>query len=180
LKSGSGIGIPSPPAIWNKKSGDIFIPHIRDAERLQGFPSHWSLLPGAPLSDQRARWRLLGNAVSVPISEWLARRILKTRNTVPQGDLVEASDLLPKAAYGYGRTWIAVDAVERPSRHLTPGILDFLKEDGLPLSAGATRGFRERLEDSSLRKNGQFLEALKRHEKRMERASRASRPGPRL
>src|SRR4051812_26386367 len=37
LKGGSALGIPSPPAIWDPTDGSITVPHISDAERLQGF-----------------------------------------------------------------------------------------------------------------------------------------------
>ena len=44
----------------------------REAERLQGFPTDWTLIEGA--SDS-ARYRALGNAVAVPVVEWILRRI---------------------------------------------------------------------------------------------------------
>ena len=66
LKSGSGIGLATPPAVWNRGHGgvrpDFFTPDVRDAEALQGFPRGWT----AAVRSQGARWRLVGNAVSVP------------------------------------------------------------------------------------------------------------------
>lgn len=41
--------------------------------RLQGFPDDW--LEGLGLSDS-AMYRMLGNAVAVPVAEWLGRRIV--------------------------------------------------------------------------------------------------------
>src|SRR4030095_11208128 len=41
LKSGSTVGIASPPAIW-LPDGSIVQPDIRDAERLQGFEADWT------------------------------------------------------------------------------------------------------------------------------------------
>ncbi len=41
-----------------------------ECERLQGFPDGWT----AGLSDS-ARYRLLGNAVAVPVAEWLGKRL---------------------------------------------------------------------------------------------------------
>ena len=38
LKGGSSFSIPSPPAIWQRRSASFFAPSITDAERLQGFP----------------------------------------------------------------------------------------------------------------------------------------------
>src|SRR3546814_16733929 len=43
LKGGSGLHIPSPPAVWNVESGAIRTPGIEDAERLQGFPAGWTM-----------------------------------------------------------------------------------------------------------------------------------------
>ncbi len=41
-------------------------------ERLQGFPDGWT----AGQSDGK-RYRQLGNAVAVPVAEWLGRRIVE-------------------------------------------------------------------------------------------------------
>lgn len=43
-----------------------------ECERLQGFSDNWT----AGFSDS-ARYRMLGNAVSVPVAEWIARRIMQ-------------------------------------------------------------------------------------------------------
>jgi DNA (cytosine-5)-methyltransferase 1 len=169
LKGGSGVGIPSAPAIWNRGSGAIFVPHITDAERLQGFASNWTRLRGEDENRmKRFRWRLLGNAVSVPMAEWIARRILTARYSAPDGDRLHRTEAFPSGAFGYGSMRVAVDAAERPSRHRTTPIIEFLREPGTPLSARATRGFRTRLEASPLRKNVDFVTALRRHEKSME------------
>jgi len=49
----------------------------RECERLQGFPDDFTACDGSgrPLSDS-ARYRLLGNAVTVPVATWLGRRIM--------------------------------------------------------------------------------------------------------
>ena len=80
LKPGSGVGVPSPPAIV-MPDGLIGKPSIRDAERLQGFPSGWTTAARAVVAD-RHRWRLVGNSVSVPVSKWIGRRLST------QGDLL--------------------------------------------------------------------------------------------
>ena len=58
LKGGSTIGIPSPPAMWRPGTGRITTPHLRDAERLQGFPVDWTA-PADVVSGRRRtdRWR---------------------------------------------------------------------------------------------------------------------------
>ncbi len=72
LKGGSTIGIPSPPAMWDPRDGSMTTPEIRDAERLQGFEADWTL-PALDVDGVRRghRWKLVGNAVSVPVARWV-------------------------------------------------------------------------------------------------------------
>ena len=44
----------------------------RECERLQGFPDDWTLIHKA---SDAARYRALGNAVAVPVVEWIAKRL---------------------------------------------------------------------------------------------------------
>lgn len=48
-----------------------------ECERLQGFPDDWTRFAddGSELSDS-ARYRMLGNAVCVPVAEWVGRKIV--------------------------------------------------------------------------------------------------------
>jgi DNA (cytosine-5)-methyltransferase 1 len=48
----------------------------RECERLQGFPDDWTLYDatGKEISDS-ARYRMLGNAVAVPVAEWIGQRL---------------------------------------------------------------------------------------------------------
>ena len=43
-----------------------------ECERLQGFPDHWTDIEG---NADTQRYRQLGNAVAVPVVEWIMRRI---------------------------------------------------------------------------------------------------------
>jgi len=49
-----------------------------ECERIQGFPDDWTL-PSKPPADldkvDSLRYKALGNAVTVPVAEWLAKRI---------------------------------------------------------------------------------------------------------
>ncbi len=63
-----------------------------ECERLQGFPDDWTL-PDTELDDvekiDTLRYTAIGNAVTVPVAEWLAKRI--------KGYLVKSRDsVLPK------------------------------------------------------------------------------------
>jgi DNA (cytosine-5)-methyltransferase 1 len=52
----------------------------RECERLQGFPDDWT----ACLADG-ARYRTLGNAVCVPVAEWIGRRIVEANQSSSLG-----------------------------------------------------------------------------------------------
>lgn len=55
----------------------------RECERLQGFPDdHTATSNGRPQSDG-PRYRQMGNAVAVPVAEWVARRIVESDDTAP-------------------------------------------------------------------------------------------------
>jgi DNA (cytosine-5)-methyltransferase 1 len=43
-----------------------------ECERLQGFPDGWTDIPG---NSDTQRYRQLGNAVAVPVAEWILRRL---------------------------------------------------------------------------------------------------------
>lgn len=45
-----------------------------ECERIQGLPEGWTDVPGAPVPDS-ARYRAVGNAIAVPVLEWLGRRL---------------------------------------------------------------------------------------------------------
>ncbi len=50
----------------------------RECERLQGFPDDWTRwdADGKEISDS-ARYRMLGNAVTVPVANWIGNQIVK-------------------------------------------------------------------------------------------------------
>jgi DNA (cytosine-5)-methyltransferase 1 len=56
----------------------------REWERLQGFPDEWTATDadGRPLADT-VRYRMLGNAVAVPVVEWIGRRLLAADTRSP-------------------------------------------------------------------------------------------------
>lgn len=170
LKGGSTIGIPGPPAIWNLIDGTINTPDIRDAERLQGFPAGWTQAKGSSALLRRSRWRLVGNAVSVPMAQWLARGILSPArdSSNPRSPGIPVFPW-PKAARGWNSRKYLFDAPRLVESH--EPILSFLKYDLKPLSYAATSGFRQRYEDSILRKDPQFIQVLRKHERAMHDAT---------
>lgn len=75
-----------------------------ECERLQGFPENWTL-PDTPTADAEKmdslRYQAAGNAVTVPVAEWLAARIaeylLTSQRSVPQETEDAVADLRAEA-----------------------------------------------------------------------------------
>jgi DNA (cytosine-5)-methyltransferase 1 len=176
LKGGSTIGIPSPPAIRLPRGEGVVIPDIRDAERLQGFEPDWTL-PAVEIGlRQGARWKLVGNAVSVPMAEWVGTRLSSPATVeMPTGDHV--AGVWPSAAWGREGDAFGVErsqwALDDTSR---PRLVDFLTHEPAPLSERATRGFLSRASRSSLRFAPGFLEDVALHLDRMSRRSQLVLP----
>lgn len=166
LKVGSSVGIPAPPAILTR-DGIVVKPDIRDAERLQGFAADWTK-PAEETVRASRRWTLVGNAVAVPVAEWVGSRLREPLDYDRARDRPFPSvGLLPKSARFDGTRRhaidISTDPVGTPPRHLH----EFLLHPGAPLSARATGGFLSRTKKSSLRFPPGFLESLSAHHERM-------------
>lgn len=160
LKGGSTIGIPSPPALWI--GGGLYLPDIRDAERLQGFPPDWTLVATDDVS-RRNRWKLVGNAVSVPVAAWFGSRlrnpglyVAATRGRVTR------KGPWPTAAWNAGAAVFGTDASQWPQdRYWTP-LTSFLRYPMSPLSSRAAAGFLKRVRASELAVPDLLLEDLER------------------
>lgn len=55
----------------------------RECERLQGFPDDWTLVPARTLKNGTVKWasdsaryKQAGNAVAVPVVQWIAQRLV--------------------------------------------------------------------------------------------------------
>ncbi|MGH9891647.1 MAG: DNA (cytosine-5-)-methyltransferase, partial [bacterium] len=171
LKGGSKIGIPSPPAIW-MPDGKIVTPDIRDAERMQGLPAGWTKA-AEDVARNSLRWRLVGNAVTVKIAQWIGHRLRKPADyDGSEDDRVPNSSSLPRAAWSNGRgmkrSEVSTWPIVRPPKHLH----EFLRYDPTFLSAAATAGFASRARVSGLRFPRGFLGALDRHRELMLRKQR--------
>ena len=171
LKGGSGVGIPSPPALWIKRTGEIVTPDIRDAERLHGFNADWTE-PAEAVRRPGYRWTLVGNAVTVDVAQWIgtqlrepSRRVTAFINPLPP------KSRWPAAAFGSregGRFEACVEKWPTTQRAYRP-VLEFLENPHKPLSARAASGFLGRLTRSTLRSPEEFRTALAVHIEHMER-----------
>jgi DNA (cytosine-5)-methyltransferase 1 len=173
LKGGSTIGIPSPPAIW-MPDDEIVVPEIRDAERLQGFDADWTEPAAATSTRNGARWKLVGNAVSVPVARWVGERLLCSADYDEDDAELTPGRSWPYAAWGAAgevrEARVSAWPVRTPSQHLA----DFLEHPTAPLSARATEGFLRRADRSSLRFSAGFLDAVRAHSARMDAATLAA------
>jgi DNA (cytosine-5)-methyltransferase 1 len=168
LKGGSTIGIPSPPAI-RFPDGFIGTPPIRDLERLQGFDADWTL-PAEQAGLRRGwRWKLVGNAVSVPLARWIGERLLDPRDYDGEADdPLEAGGSWPRAAWGgFGGPARRAELSAWPVREEYVHLVDFLEEDADPLSERATAGFLDRAARSSLNFPDGLLDDVAAHLERV-------------
>jgi DNA (cytosine-5)-methyltransferase 1 len=164
LKGGSGLHIPSPPAIWNVEAGRITVPGIEDAERLQGFQAGWTRAARDARRGDRARWRLVGNAVSVPVVRWLAERLALDKPTMPELETVKRRIVHVAATGGPDEPTRYYRALgEGPSAPRRVCMASFGLTGQTDLSRRAAEGFLRRYMRSSLRKNMEFASALARH-----------------
>ncbi len=170
LKGGSALHIPSPPGIWFPRRRLIGVPAIEDAERLQGFLAGWTRVDDADLHSERQRWRMVGNAVSVPMAKWIAERL-----SVQVGFDATAAEPLPSdrgwpsAGWGHGGKQGRSDISEWPVAVPAPHLISFLEYRIAPLSKKATAGFHSRLIASSLRYEKVFERDLRYHKNNVEK-----------
>lgn len=162
LKGGSSLGIPSAPAVV-LPNGSVGTPDIRDAERLQGFPSDWTK-PAESVAKRNARWKLVGNAVNVRAAEWIGKRLAKPGSVLqfPTTPLISTKSW-PSAAWNVGSGRQHVSASEWPALRTYQSLEQFLLQPLTPLSAKATAGFLSRAERGGLRFPPAFLATLREH-----------------
>lgn len=164
LKNGSTIGIPSPPAVL-LPDGRLIKPGLKDVERLQGFEADWTL-PAESVARRSARWSLVGSAVSVPVAEWIGRRLRVPGEYAGHLDgPFPGEGKLPRAAHGDGKHRWSVTIGPDPIGVAPPPLSDFLtdlagQED---LSVKATTGFLLRTRRAKLRFVPGFIEAVEAH-----------------
>lgn len=181
LKGGSLLGIPSPPAIA-LPGGKVVTPDIRDAERLQGFEACWTQpANGSDDISRSVRWRLVGNAVTVPVARWIGRRL---RSPLPYDDTkdirLRRSDPWPRAAWNVGEGRFTATVSEWPVVYRQQSLAAFLKYPPRPLSARAAQGFLDRVMASGLNIEPSFLSQLRRHITSMTPRTDHSLPGSSL
>lgn len=170
IKGGSGLGIPSPPAIWVPESDQFGLPSIEDGERLQGFPAGWTEDASATGRALGARWKLVGNAVCAHVAEWVGKRLVAPGNYEPTQEHDFLKGTWPMAAYGSkGKTIRAVMLSAWPLLSRGPVLSKFLNDPLTPLSHRAAAGFlsRARLSEK-INYAPQFLSSAERYVRRIQ------------
>lgn len=167
LKGGSTIGIPSPPGVWlpGADPRERFVtPGISTAERLQGFRKGWTAPAAGHRRGEGARWKLVGNAVTVGVSAWVGRRLVEPGSWDESlSTCLPAGSPWPTAAWGEGGKAWRVDLSLWPQRRPYKHLLDVMGDDCVPLSHRAAAGFLERLDRGNLRVPEQFRLDMKEH-----------------
>lgn len=169
IRGGSRVGVPSPPAIWFRDSGLVGTPTITDAERLQGFPADWTKLSNDAAKRDSFRWKLVGNAIPVPLASWIAKRIKEPKQfDIKDIERKWQERVWPNAAYNLGDEIRRVEISEFPEEQKCNGLATFLKDPVKPLSAKATKGFLKRAREGKCKFKDGFLEALELHAEQVE------------
>lgn len=167
LKGGSTVGIPSQPAIVFP-DGRVGKPDIRDAERLQGFKVNWTQ-PTETVARRGFRWKLVGNAVSVPVAQWIGNALSHPQQYDGVLDSpMRRTKAWPRAAWNVGTGRHVSLASASPVWIQPPRLTRFLNFPVELLSEKATRGFLSRTAASCLRFPPGFLDTLRAHLRRVE------------
>lgn len=165
LKAGSTVGIASPPAIWVPGADverRLIKPSVEDAEVLQGFERGWTDV----FDDQKRngpRWKLIGNAVTTHVSEWVARRIDKPGLVLAEYTPWERSrGSWPTAAWGErGRIWTVPGLSEFPGHRPYSHLLEVVDVPSAePLTARGAAGFWSRLQQGNLGRHTGFRDEV--------------------
>jgi DNA (cytosine-5)-methyltransferase 1 len=167
LKGGSTIGIPSPPGVWlpnNKPGQRIVTPGIATAEQMQGFPKDWTIAAAALPRGKGARWKLVGNAVTVGVTEWLGRNLMTRKSWSEDASMpILRGRSWPTAGWGDNGHRYAADVSMWPVRRKYQHLADVMGPDYEPLSHRAAAGFLDRLERGNLRVPDEFRMDVKEH-----------------
>jgi len=161
IKGGSGLGIASPPAIWDPVTGEFGTPSIEDAERMFGYPAGWTASASAINPKKGARWKLVGNTVCVPMVDWVVKNIAKPAGLKSHFRQLSAADRPPLAAFGKNSERYSVNVSTWCKRTSQPKLRTFLKNELVPLSLRAATGFYSRaVTTTTIRFAEGFLDSL--------------------
>ena len=107
------------------------------------------------------RWKLVGNAVTVGVSRWVAARIHEPGDPINEEELWERGGRWPAAAWGSDGKIFRVAISEYPRHEPYRHLLDLVDARGAEvLSRRALAGFWGRLSQSNLGRHPGFREQI--------------------
>ena len=164
IKGGSGLGIPSPPAIFDSISGITATPDIEDSERMQGFPAGFTeVFPDGSPTKIGHRWKMVGNAVSVPIAEWIGHQLADPEGKFNNDfELWSGKSPMPRAAFGSKDKWYRTEIGTHPLVSAHTPIRDFLTNELKPLSIRALKGYISRVKAGNKKLPDAFINSLEK------------------
>jgi DNA (cytosine-5)-methyltransferase 1 len=166
LKVGSALGIVSPPAVLFPDR-EVLTPSLSACERLQGYAAGWTTPAEASKMPRNSRWRLIGNAVSVPVAKWVAQRIKNPGSVLVFPPMPHGTRRAwPDAAWNVGNGRVDVVASDKPVPFDRQSISEFRDADWSRLSERALNGFIDRAVAGGLRTPEGFLDALRSAERK--------------
>jgi DNA (cytosine-5)-methyltransferase 1 len=140
---------------------------------MQGFTAGWTE-PAEAIVKRGSRWKLVGNAVTVNVAEWIGERLAMPRSYVPTGAYpLKRGSPWPRAAWNVGEGRFVAPVSAFPVRRKPSVLHKFLKYRPELLSVKAAAGFLSRARSSSLRFPPGFLDAVEAHLRRMEASEAA-------
>lgn len=170
LKVGSALGIPSAPGVLFP-DGEVLMPSLSACEQLQGFPPGWTSV-GTAHPGRKPEWRMIGNAVSVPVANWVARRIKAPGEPLDfPVTAIRDGKKWPDAGYNIGPGRIGVLATDQPISVPRRSIATYRDDTWSRLSDRALDGFVGRAEEGGLKLPNGFLSALRNAKRKATRAA---------
>ena len=134
---------------------------------MQGFAEDWTF-PAQTIAKRGARWKLVGNAVTVNAAAWIGKRLRNPGEYDPTGDVaLGASESWPIAAWNVGSGRHRAQLSTWPLQLASEPLEAFLRHETQDLSVKATAGFLSRAEVARLRFPAGFLDAVRAHLARM-------------
>lgn len=158
-----------------------------ECERLQGFPDNWTNVEGDTEDSDSHRYAAIGNAVSVPVIEWIAKRI-KTAyanpspeslddlvnshrcfnnaswRDVPDVDFEHEKLVWPKSGLMWNGRYISVDHREAPCSPATSTLYQIVEKDDVNpryyLTPNAAEGILRRVDNNNRQLFGPLRDGL--------------------